>query len=171
MLDLFPDDVQGWLAPIEGNMLAKYARGLEVLELGSFHGRSTICMAQVAAEVHSVDTHAGDIHIGPQDTLTTFLANLVRYGVRDKVVVHVAATQSLLHRFTERSFDFCFVDGTHDFASVQHDARHARRLVRPGGIVAFHDWDRGEVCRGAEVNGFRAPIDAAWSLAVFRLPL
>ena len=36
--------------------------------------------------------------------------------------------------------DAVFVDGDHSFAAVRHDANLARALVRPGGIIVFHDY-------------------------------
>ncbi len=39
-------DVRGWLNDDEGRLLAKYAEGKRVLEVGSYCGRSTIWMAR-----------------------------------------------------------------------------------------------------------------------------
>ena len=36
-------------------------------------------------------------------------------------------------------FDFLFIDAGHDFTDVQDDHAAYGPLVRPGGIVAFHD--------------------------------
>src|SRR5690606_30630361 len=44
----FPSDVQGWLSYREGKTLYDLARGKRVLEIGSYCGRSTICLAQSA---------------------------------------------------------------------------------------------------------------------------
>lgn len=38
--------------------------------------------------------------------------------------------------------DFLFIDGGHDFRTVKSDWENYGPLVRPGGIVAFHDLGR-----------------------------
>lgn len=35
--------------------------------------------------------------------------------------------------------DFLFIDGGHDYATVMSDFKNFHTLVRPGGIIAFHD--------------------------------
>lgn len=42
-------------------------------------------------------------------------------------------------------FDVAFIDGDHGYASVLRDYSLARRLVRSGGIIIFHDYDNGTV--------------------------
>lgn len=42
--------------------------------------------------------------------------------------------------------DACFIDGDHGREAVLHDTSLARRLVRPGGIIVWHDYhDLGTV--------------------------
>lgn len=36
--------------------------------------------------------------------------------------------------------DAVFVDGDHSAVAVEHDSRLARELLRPGGIIVFHDY-------------------------------
>jgi len=47
---IFPEDVEGWLWDKEGEELYKLAQRNKdlgvVVELGSYHGKSTICLAQ-----------------------------------------------------------------------------------------------------------------------------
>jgi predicted O-methyltransferase YrrM len=37
--------------------------------------------------------------------------------------------------------DLIFVDGSHAYSYVQSDSRKALRMVRPGGVVLWHDYD------------------------------
>jgi predicted O-methyltransferase YrrM len=42
------------------------------------------------------------------------------------------------------TIDLCFVDGSHAYSYVVNDSAHALRMVRPGGVVLWHDyanWD------------------------------
>jgi predicted O-methyltransferase YrrM len=41
--------------------------------------------------------------------------------------------------------DAVFIDGDHSEAAVLHESRLARRLVRPGGIICWHDFSNPAV--------------------------
>lgn len=57
--DWFPRKVVGWLTEEEGIELARLAEGKICLEIGSYCGRSTICLAQKARSVGALDTFDG----------------------------------------------------------------------------------------------------------------
>lgn len=150
----FPDDVNGWLTVGEGRKLADLARGKRVLEFGSYHGRSTICMAQTAAKVVSVDWHKGDEGAGFGNSEPAFRANLERYGLTDKVEVNVCRTDEYK---SDQKFDLIFVDGAHDYDAVLADLCIAQRYLAPGGTIAMHDWDYPQVRQAhREVLGWRS---------------
>src|SRR5690606_27987830 len=81
----FPKDVDGWLTYEEGRALADAAAGKCVLEIGSYCGRSTICMAQTAQHVHWIDPHDGRGTPNPRDTRAVFDRNVAWHGLSDKV--------------------------------------------------------------------------------------
>jgi predicted O-methyltransferase YrrM len=133
-------DVDGWLRPAEGAALAELARGKRVLEVGSYCGLSTICLARTAAHVVSVDTHDGRGTPGPRrDTLAELRANLERHGVADKVSVRVGRLYRADPKTAGR-FDLIFIDGAHDADSVAHDVACGLDRLAPGGLLAFHDY-------------------------------
>jgi predicted O-methyltransferase YrrM len=82
----FPSEIQGWLTEDEGRLLADLARLKRVLEVGSYHGRSSVCMAQTASWLVSVDHHRDDDK-NRLDSLDYLTANLKRYGVLDRTIV------------------------------------------------------------------------------------
>lgn len=133
----FPHDVEGWLAFVEGEALFNLARGKRVLEIGSYCGKSTICLAQSAAEVVAVDPHDGRGTPTPKDTLGEMSDNLARYGVGDKVTIH-PETSDYIPDY--EPFDLAFIDGAHDPESVQRDIVNALALLKPDGLLAFHDY-------------------------------
>jgi SAM-dependent methyltransferase len=138
----FPGDVEGWLAFYEGETLFNLARGKRVLEIGSYCGRSTICLAQSAESVVAVDPHdsRNTLH-KPRYTAEELEANLERYGVRNKVSVVVGTVEDL-EAFDnyEGYFDIAFIDGNHDEPAVQNDVDHALRSLKPDGLFVFHDF-------------------------------
>lgn len=140
----FPEDVPGWLSPAEGSKLFELAAGRTVLEIGSHHGRSTICLAQSAAQVFALDWHRGDV--GSEAwTLPQFLESIQRYGV--SVSTLLGRTETIGEVLRDRSFDLVFIDGAHDYASVVVDATVARRVLRRFGVLTCHDWETDGVRR------------------------
>lgn len=46
--------------------------------------------------------------------------------------------------FTDELIDFVYIDGNHDFEYVVNDVIYWTKIVRPGGIVAGHDYRKEE---------------------------
>lgn len=134
----FPADVFGWLTEEEGLALTELSVGKRVLEVGSYLGRSTICLAQTALSVTCVDTFDGRGTTARHSTLAKFQANLSRYGVMDRVTWLVGSSKEVLPTLAER-YDVAFIDASHDYASVIADATLALPLVK-NGVMAFHDF-------------------------------
>lgn len=130
-------NVTGWLRPEEGAALERLARGKRVLEIGSYFGLSTVCMARVAESLTSVDPHDGRGTAEPGNTLPKFRENLAAYGLTEKVnvIVGTSTTAELTG-----PFDLVFIDGAHDAESVRADVIVALGVLAPGGVIAFHDY-------------------------------
>lgn len=131
--------ISGWLHPREGATLAKLARNKRVLEIGSYLGLSTVCLARSALHVTAVDPHDGRSTAAHADTLPEFLGNLESHGVLDRV-------RCFPEPFGPEVipdlgvFDFAFIDGDHSAECVRSDSQRAMRLLKPDGLIAFHDY-------------------------------
>ncbi len=130
----FPADVRGWLTDEEGIGLSQMARDRDVLEVGSYCGRSAICMAQTAKSLVCVDPFDCRDTPGEGDTFGEFCENLTRYGVTARTIKELFADATVTDKF-----DLVFIDGAHDEASVSADAARAVGLLKPDGLLAFHD--------------------------------
>ncbi len=132
--------VDGWLTELEGRLLARLAEGKEVLEIGSWCGRSTIWLARTAKRVYAVDPFDSRSTLDfVRNTLDEFLANLRKYQVQDKVEYFVGESRDALPG-APRQFDLVFIDGAHDRVHVEQDVLLCLRTLRPGALVAFHDY-------------------------------
>lgn len=164
---LFAEDVGSAVGPHECERLAEMAALRLVLEVGSEAGRSTIALASTARAVHSVDWHRGDAWAGakggPLGTLPDLVANLERYGVRDRVVIHYGRWQDILPALAPRKFGLAFLDAEHGGPEVLAQLEAVRRLLEHGGEVAVHDADQPQVWEA--VREFAAGLPAA-ALAV-----
>lgn len=132
----WPRDVLGWLRCEEGKRLWALACGRRVLEVGAYCGLSTICMAQSAESVVSVDPHDGSGTPQPMETFTLFDQNVRRYGVSDRVTPFIGR----LSEFCGGEFDLIFIDGQHDLESVKDDIQRSLTMLADGGLLAFHDY-------------------------------
>jgi hypothetical protein len=73
--------------------------------------------------------------------------------------------------------DLVFVDGSHARSYVESDSRKALRLVRPGGLVLWHDYRGARAVPGVyeALNGLAREVQlvhiAKTSLVVHRKPV
>jgi MMP 1-O-methyltransferase len=139
-------DVPGWLTDEEGEALydlAKACTGLGVIvEIGSWKGKSTICLglgsrAGAGVRIFAIDPHA-DNRFGE------FKTNVDRAAVADLVTPVAALSQPAADGFDE-PVELLFVDGSHDYDLVLEDFEKWVPKVVDGGWVAFHDttWTAG----------------------------
>lgn len=133
----FPREIPGWLHPEEGRKLAELASGKRVLEIGSYCGLSTVCLARTAEHVTAVDYFDGRSTPNPIDTRKAFEANIARYGLTDKVEI---CNPDETYPLSE--YDLAFIDGAHNRESVEADIARALSVLAPGGLLAFHDYKR-----------------------------
>jgi hypothetical protein len=138
----FPEDVEGWLLEEEGIALANLARGKRVLEIGSYCGKSTICLAQTATQVCALDPFDGRSTPRPQETQAAFFRSLDQYGVREKVFAVRGTLPEVAETWISNGeqFDLVFIDGAHDAVSVRADIEGSLPFLKPGGLLAFHDY-------------------------------
>lgn len=133
----FPRDIEGWLHPDEAAKLAELAAGKRVIEVGSYCGLSTVCMARTAEHVAAVDYFDGRATPVPADTLAAFRRNIARHGVAEKVeTYHPDAVVK------PPKYDLLFIDGAHDAESVAEDIDKYLPYLKSGGLVAFHDYNQ-----------------------------
>lgn len=139
----FPHDIKGWLSVEEGAALADLARGKRVLEIGSYHGRSTVCMARTAEHVTAVDFWDSPEVEFYGDYEAEFDKSILRHGVKDKVTKRRPGDE------LDGEYDFAFIDGAHDYESVTRDTEKALAVLVPGSLIAFHDY-RGGIDPGVD---------------------
>ena len=123
--------------------------GGTIVEIGSFHGRSTIVLASACppdATVIAIDPHAGNDR-GPQeidgfeaeanDDHDRFNANLAAAGVSDRVRHLRMFSHDALAEIGE--IDVLYVDGAHRYAPARADIDDFGAQVVDGGTMLIHD--------------------------------
>ena len=115
-----------------------------VVELGSWKGRSTVAFCEALetrdAQVFAVDMFSGDIaHAAAfnQAELDTFRANTAGFDFLEPIVGNTADTAG---RFPDASVDLVFIDADHSYDAVRRDIRSWHGKLKPGALMAGHDW-------------------------------
>jgi predicted O-methyltransferase YrrM len=124
-----PEAVPGWLTVEEGRLLWQLAEGRSVLELGTGAGRATVCLAQQAKRVVTVDAR-------DQAEAREWAR---RYGVAEQLVFRQGAVETICRGLEER-FDLVFVNTEPDAASVRRGIEASLPFLAAGGRIAFHDY-------------------------------
>jgi len=127
------------LSPGDFRVLERLAKGGVVLEVGALLGASTIKLAQVARRVISIDPHEGYPKDNPRPTAQQFLDNLTSYDVRDKVTVIMEPLEKVVGIFSDRCFDFIFIDITGEYRDTIRALESLNKTLGYWGVIAVHD--------------------------------
>jgi MMP 1-O-methyltransferase len=147
-VDRLVADVEGWFGPQEGRLLYRLASEADpagvIVEIGSWHGRSTIWLAAGAAagrgaSVIAIDPHQGT-YLRP-DGHSTELAlrgNLEQAGLARQVEVVVSTSADSAASWS-RPVSLLWIDGDHAYESASRDLELWEPFLLPDAAVALHD--------------------------------
>lgn len=169
---IFPNDVKGWLSSVEGELLFKLAQkeprlGV-IVELGSYHGRSAICLAQGSKKVKggkifTIDNFKGDRSLGPQKNFYQILFNNIgRYHLGQYISI-IKGDAARTAGNWRKPIRLLFIDTDHHYEGVSRDLAAWEKYIAPKGLVVFHDsleWPGvskfiGELIRAGRFKNFR----------------
>jgi predicted O-methyltransferase YrrM len=129
-----PDGIGAWMSHKEINTLMEEGKDKIYLEIGTYDGFSAHMMAKVAKKVICID---------PYDTAPGRLGQVMRntiYPNIEKLVNITEYSQCAEWIFKDNLVDVLVIDGDHHVEAVKRDYAMYRRLVKVGGIIAFHDY-------------------------------
>lgn len=137
--------LSGWLKPQEHLWLSRHAKGRKrALEIGSYHGKSTTALLN-AEKVWCVDlwdSSRGGYEIGEKD-YQRFLKNMTPY--LERLEIMRGDSHEILDgllRTSQGFFDMIFIDGCHEYKFVYGDILRCKKLVRKGGLLCGHDYNK-----------------------------
>ncbi len=141
-----------YLSPLVGR------KQLKVIEVGSFKGDASVWIlnnlfTDNKSKLYAIDTFAnsqqntqeyGDLDF--KDVEVAFRENIKKTGKSRQVVVikeysHMALSRLMLKKSEQESFDFIYIDASHDAIDVMTDACLAWKLLKPEGIMIFDDYE------------------------------
>ena len=148
------DNIDGWLSVKERKFLYLLASSCKergkIVEIGSWKGRSTICLAKALKDqnsngkVYAIDPHVGSSEHNSNEqkvwTFEEFKKNISRAGVENYIVPIVKTSKDAATEFVG-PVEFIFIDGAHEYELVKLDFDVWFPKVIDDGIMAFHDTD------------------------------
>lgn len=153
------NDITGYLHPLEGFALMRLAsmgEGVgEIVEIGSFMGRSTAWLATGSMragreKVHAIDHFRGSPEhqqgqkwevreiVETGSTLPKFRENIERAGVASHVTPMVSSSLDAVATWNS-PVRLLFIDGDHSYEASRADFEAWAPFVVPRGYIAFHD--------------------------------
>lgn len=120
----------------------------DILEIGSFKGKSTIVLAKSARaagheKIYACDPLSLSCSTDPTDATKEelpdiFYSNLQAYGVREQVEFFQMKSDKLAEIWN-RPLKVLWIDGDHTYKGVMTDITLFEKHLKPGAIVCFHD--------------------------------
>ncbi len=143
--------IEGFLTLEEGKLLfdlAKNTKTDSIVEIGSWKGKSTVCLGLGSKEGSGIKIYAIDPHTGSLEhqnefkgnvwTFDIFKENVRRSGIEDMIVPIVKPSGEAVKDFNQE-VSLIFIDGAHEYDAVKKDFEDWISKIVDGGVVAFHD--------------------------------
>lgn len=132
-----------------------------VVEIGTASGGTLFMLTRVASDdatLVSIDLPGGAFGGGYPRWRSPLYRSFAKRGQRIHLLrrdSHAPSTLAALRDILGgRRVDFLFIDGDHTYEGVKRDYEMYRSLVRPGGMIGFHDIVPHSEESGCEVNRF-----------------
>jgi predicted O-methyltransferase YrrM len=137
---------QDWFSYHETHWLQHFGHlagkpGLQAVEVGSYEGRSACWLIQNLLTGNGSRLVCVEPFLEYDGQERNFDHNIALAGGEDKIVKLRGRSQQVLPFLPDESFDFVYVDGSHMVLDVLQDAAMCWRLLKPGGVIVFDDYE------------------------------
>lgn len=141
--DFFVNNINSWLFIFDKHHLLN--KKLIGLEIGSYEGRSSLFILKFLDKIKltCVDTFKPFHELKEYNEkkfnkiYKNFKANTSNYS---KKLIIIKNTSANFFKKNKKKYDFIYVDGSHEYKDVLHDARQAFAYLNNNGIIIFDDF-------------------------------
>lgn len=137
-------DIEGWFCfqPFYLRMASEYFQhGMVALEMGVFKGKS-LCFLANEIKKRSLNMRLYGIdRWESSNEYDIFLRNMRECGVSDIIEPIRADSEVASKLFLDNTFDFIFIDGSHEYEDVKDDLGFWYPKLKSGGIIGGDDYD------------------------------
>lgn len=118
---------------------------MNMIEIGSYAGESTIMFAENFKKVISIDPFINDYdmndatchHMELDKVFEIFKTNTFEY----KNISHLREKSDDAHKhLMDNSYDFVYIDGLHTYEQVKKDISNYLPKIKKGGYIGGHDY-------------------------------
>jgi hypothetical protein len=141
------EKITGWLSRREAQALHRAAietpkDGL-IVEVGAFRGKSTALLASTGRQVVSIDPLTIGNKVDGERRITADDADSLRSVVDGfPNASWIRRESTAVDPYIEPTpIDLLYIDGNHNGDAPYNDFIHFQPKMKPGGLVAFHDFD------------------------------
>lgn len=129
-------------------MVQKFPSGSTFVEVGSWKGRSSSFMAVEIAnsnkeiKFYCVDTWCGSVEHQSNPELP-IIFDIFRSNMKPVEDYYTAIKRRSIEAanlFKDKSLEFVFIDASHEYEDVKNDINAWMPKVKPGGVLAGHDY-------------------------------
>jgi hypothetical protein len=103
-------------------------KDFRILELGSNDGVSTSLFSTFVKEVVCVDINMS----------TKMVNTLEKYT---NIIFHRMSFENFISMDSNNLYDFIYIDGNHDYDSINRDIENFKHKVKKGGYISGHDFN------------------------------
>jgi predicted O-methyltransferase YrrM len=114
---------------------------LRFLEVGTYEGRSALWWLDNILTHRTSVLYVVDPWRNCPDREVRCRANLREFAASGRVTIRKGPSREILPGFPEGSFDFVYIDGSHEAADVLLDGLLCLPLVKRGGLLLFDDYE------------------------------
>ncbi|NET67212.1 MAG: class I SAM-dependent methyltransferase [Moorea sp. SIO1G6] len=146
------ETIDGFLVPGQEEFLFNKVKSLPedalIVEVGSYQGRSTAAMAFACVgsnrKIYCIDPWIGQCPDLPEKSVfEVWKENLENYQLTPYIKSFQGYSSEIMKRWGEltgeKTIDFVFIDGSHEYLDVLTDFGLLLPLMKVGGWMAFHD--------------------------------
>lgn len=135
------------------NTLVRSAKPKTGFEIGTFDGRTTLNIAANGGEEFLINTldlpstsRNGTTYRLDEEDLQFIKkpasgGRFLKHPYSGRIRQLYGDSASFDFRPFSKTIDLMFIDGSHSYENVLSDSRNALEIVRPGGIILWHDYD------------------------------
>ena len=143
-------NIRGWLTADEACCLWEWANSVPhhkcIVELGAYRGRSTVILAETGVQVYTVDPMVVGSNMGDEQN-PAYISDADVLALAEVVSKYLPTLRWFRDYSTNVSLSciredigMLFIDAVHTGLNPLNDFLHYEQLLKPGSLVAFHDY-------------------------------
>lgn len=135
-----------WEETVAISQLTAWCKPNTLFEFGTFDGRTTIHLAMNAtdrATTYTIDVQRGPFEFGADSLYfrrSCVGEHFLGTPYEDRIRMLTADSRSFDYAPFRGRMDLIFIDADHSYSAVVHDSARAFEMIRPGGLVIWHDY-------------------------------